>query len=891
MDIDMKLHLNKISTIVACVYLMACSPNKSADEYIISATANLKNQNEAAALIDLKNAIKADLKNSQARLLLGNLYLGNGQAAAAEKELRRALELGVDREKVLPKLLKSLNLQDKHSEVIDLVEQESSLADSAMPTLLLYQALAHSSLKDNKKAREAIERANEISAESIYSRLGNAYLKASSLNIDEALSNLEGIIDQEPSLIEAHLLQGQLLFIDKSYEKAIDSFKQYQQLVPQDLKIRLFLAHAYLKSEQFAEADKQVSILLQLFPEHAFSNQIKSIIAYQNQDFKPALAYAEKAIQNGLNDISNRALAGLSAFKLEQYEQAHQYLAPIAKSLPDSHPVVKVLAMVQVQLGYFEDAANTLEGMEALTDNDAELLTTVSFELLKEGNISQAQRLLNKSNSLPSLAPESMAQIGTLKLSINDIEGVTDLEKALEIDPQLPMAKMMLASAYIQSGKLNKALELANSWKKSNPEKVEGYNLTAKVLLIQNKISEAEQELEKALSISPSNIYSLLYFANKYLNSNQIDKAESALNKVLQVEPDNITALIQNHKLAGMKEDKEPANELIKHSFERNKGEIEYNLLYAKTLLVEKDFDGAIKVLSQFKDTNETTPQAYWTLLGNSYRSIQRYENMLATFEDWVEKQPHHRAAWLNKIATQELLKDYSGALDTSRKLLNKAPEDEQAKLLLINYLIINQETKEANIALNQLTEQQKLRPFAQGLSGQLALERGNYLEALPKLQQSYEAMNTSRNAGFVYTALMKLKRKNDAFLHLQSHLEEKPDDTISKAFLANLAVELDIELASKIYRELLEEQPDNLVFINNLAWVEYEQANYERAHKLIRRALELSPSHPQVMDTAARIEWKLGNRENAIELIKKAKLLAPDDSEIEKHYQEMVVQ
>ena len=50
-----------------------------------------------AAGIELKNALQKDPGNAEARLLLGELYLKLGNGLAAEKEFRRAQELGTIR--------------------------------------------------------------------------------------------------------------------------------------------------------------------------------------------------------------------------------------------------------------------------------------------------------------------------------------------------------------------------------------------------------------------------------------------------------------------------------------------------------------------------------------------------------------------------------------------------------------------------------------------------------------------------------------------------------------------------------------------------------------------------------------------------------------------------
>ena len=62
-------------------------------------------------MIELKKVLQNNPDNRDARLLLGEVSLLTGEAAAAEKELRRAQELGIPREKLIIPLGRALLAQ------------------------------------------------------------------------------------------------------------------------------------------------------------------------------------------------------------------------------------------------------------------------------------------------------------------------------------------------------------------------------------------------------------------------------------------------------------------------------------------------------------------------------------------------------------------------------------------------------------------------------------------------------------------------------------------------------------------------------------------------------------------------------------------------------------
>ena len=146
------MKFNKNLTLTLCVIfsLAACSPKKTAEEYIQSAKTHIANGQSSTAIVELKNAVLIDLTNPESRLLLGGIYLQIGDIEAAEKELTRSLELDGSRELILPKLFKALNLQDKSERIIALSDQSKNISRNILPEILLYKAMAYIKLGDKK---------------------------------------------------------------------------------------------------------------------------------------------------------------------------------------------------------------------------------------------------------------------------------------------------------------------------------------------------------------------------------------------------------------------------------------------------------------------------------------------------------------------------------------------------------------------------------------------------------------------------------------------------------------------------------------------------------------------------------------------------------------------
>ena len=86
------VRIGLVGLALACAMTVASASDS--DEYVAEAKQYLQKGKSKEAIIQLKNALKSDPANVDARVLLGQLYLASGDTAGARKELGRAARLG-----------------------------------------------------------------------------------------------------------------------------------------------------------------------------------------------------------------------------------------------------------------------------------------------------------------------------------------------------------------------------------------------------------------------------------------------------------------------------------------------------------------------------------------------------------------------------------------------------------------------------------------------------------------------------------------------------------------------------------------------------------------------------------------------------------------------------
>jgi len=870
-----------VPILMLALLLSACSENKTAEEYIASAIVALEHDDVKTAVINLKNVLRKDANNSEARLLLGKIYLESGSGVNAEKELLKAYELG-NVEAAIP-LLRAYKIQNKYEEIIE-VSAGLSLSESDDWALVeVYKALSLFKLDKEELANLAINNAIEVSGDSSYGKLGAAYLATREQKNNEALIIVDALLKENPNFIDALILKGQLSFSNKDYESAGVAFRQYLDLQPEDLTMKLMLANAYLKGRDFEQSEVLIDEVLQVVPNHAFTNQLKGSIRFQKQDFIKGTLFIEKAIQGGLNTISNKVLAGISAFHLKNYEQSYSYLNSVKNDLPKNHLALKLLAIAQLKLGYSNEASNTLDNLSDLSSNDIDLYTAASFELLKQGKTTLARNIKNKVAKVELSKPMDITRKGFLQLSLDDIEGITSLEKALKIDESMPEAKMMLAMAYVDNNEPDKAMDLLNNWIIKEPTNVEPYNLMA---IISNKINDKislETSLTKALKLDGLNPMSLLYFAEKDMENNRFTEAQDKLLRLLNDKPNHIQALSSFYLLSDKMGNRTPAKIKIKDAFERNTTDINYRLLHAKSLMIDKSAQDVITLLATVNN-DEPLPNMYWISLGDSYLALGELEKGIEVFTKWTKVSPENSTSWIRASMLLEIQKDYSKGLLYINRGLKAIPEDLRLALLQIHFNIQMNDLNESQLLIDKLHPKVQELPSVQGLQGKIWANSKMYDKALPKLIASYENSPITKNAGLVYLVYNNLKMQDKAILFLTEHIKNHPTDYILRHILADKLSKSDDVLAYQHYSAIYKQNNKNHAVLNNMAWLDYKNGRFEKAKNIIEKALALSPNNPSILDTAGIILLALGEKSDAVKYLEKALLFAPDNADIQKH-------
>ncbi len=852
-----------LAVMLTSALLSGCS-EKSMESHLADARNYASQQQLDAAIVEYKNAIQKAPNAAEPRFELGKLYLQQNNFAAAEKELNKAMDLGHPVSQVIPLL--SVAYQQSGAEnalsEVDYRAEGMTAVESAEVGFYKLQALMQ--LGKTEEAQALLADLSTLDTSSVYKGLIDSYVFVLDNDMEGALAATEALREQAPTNKDVLQQLAKIYLQNGEPEKAAEVYGVYVSQFPDDVTSKFAYAALLIEIRDLEKAAPIVNDLLTLNENHPLLNTFKGIIESANENYAKALEHLEIAVQNGRSDQVVRLVAGFSAYQIQDFEAAQRHLTMVASSLPDNHPGLRMLADSMLQLGENDEALEVLARVEGEQGIDAALFSKASYQLLKDGNVVGAKQMVEKSEAVSATA-EDLSRLGVLQLSLNDIDGLVNLEEAVEKAPESVTSQATLLRAYIATNQLDKAKVAAKEWHEQSPETAAPLIYLGNIATAEGAYQEAAQYLDKASGLSDAGNEVTYSRANLLVAEGKKENAIAFIRAFIDENPADVQALALWFALAAEEGD---GNAVIAHTqtqFNKNKSDLKLRLLLARMYSINGQLDNTVSLLADVEG-DESSPQVFWNLKGQTLIATNNVKEATAFFDRWLSFYPQDKNAVLGKLLIVDSQKQFKQGLALTDKVLAKRP-DAQLTLLKAYFHSRLGQAKPAWDIINSTTDDVKALPFVRGIIARLHLIEKAPEQAVEHAKAAYDATPNSDNALLLVAALEMSGKKEQAFSFLEKHVGAHSNDVQSAMLLAERQIRSDRKAAIDTYEQVLSKTPDNFVVLNNLAYLAYEDGELKRAEELAKKAVSLQRENADAVDTLAQIYIAKGDKEAALAL------------------------
>lgn len=378
---------------VSVILLGACAAEKSDIEHVQQGRQFHQQNQWRAALIEYKNALQKNPANQEARSALGMIYLEVGDGAAAEKELRRAVELGMNSAQAAVPIAQALLLQRQFDKIITEFSGADIAAQNASAELQAVIAEALLSQGKVAAAQAALDRALVVTPVTLPVMLSAARISAAGKNLPVAQDWLRRALELAPKDPSAWLMKGDLAAASlqhadaaAAYQHALDH-DQRQLPTQRNARARVGLAFALLAQDQGDAAMPHIELLLKANSKSFFGNYLRGLAAFKKADYPTALDYLQRSAQDAPPGSPAMKMLGTVNYAMANFQQADLYLTKYVDAAVDDLAARKLLGAVRLKLQQPETVGSVL-GQSKSNSNDAQILTLMGDAAAMRGDFS-----------------------------------------------------------------------------------------------------------------------------------------------------------------------------------------------------------------------------------------------------------------------------------------------------------------------------------------------------------------------------------------------------------------------------------------------------------------------------------------------------------------------
>ena len=863
--------------------MTACGKTQTSETLVNEAKQYQQKGDNKAAIIQLKNALQKNPDDVEARYLLGTIYNETADSQSAEKELRKALSLGMNPAKVAPDLGKTLLMQGKFQMVLDEIKQASGEKESAEISSL--RGNAYLALGKGQEAKESFEQALKIKSDFPDALIGLARHSITEKNIDAATRFSEQAVTKNPQNTDVLLFKGDLLRAQGKIEPALAAYDQVLKLQPDNNSAHINKAFLEIGTGKFDVAKADIDAARKTTPNNLVVIYAQALLDFRQGKHAAALESLQKVLSAAPEHMPSVLLAGAVQLALGSLPQAEQHLKKYLEKDPGNLYARKLMVSALLKSRRTKDAIDVLSpALKVAQQDDVQLFALAGESYMQAGDYTKATEYFTKASALAPKAAELHTALGLSKLALGENDrAVAEMETATALDTKSPKAGTLLVMTHLRLKEYDKAHAAAKTLEKEQPDNPLAQNLKGAAYLGKNDSVAARASFEKALSIQPTNFPAVMNLVQLDLRDKKPEAAKKRLETILEKDKKNSQIMTALADLALSQGQTKEATTWLENASKENPDALQPAMLLATHYLRIGEKQKALTLAQKLQGSNSNNPEVL-NILGQAQFANGDKPAALATYNRLVAMKPDSAPAQFLIAAVHMAMQNQPAASEALKKALSLQPDYLDAQLALAT-LEASKGNYEQSLAIARQIQKKNFKsPVGFELEGNLLMAQKKPDLAAKAYEQ---ALAISKNGALMvklHASLGQAGKGKVADTRLSQWLKEHPTDEPTRMYQAGIYLAgKQNKAAIEQYQAVLQQNSKNIPALNNLAWL-YQQEKDPRALEYAEKANQLAPDNPAVLDTLGWMLVEQGNTTRGLPLLQKAASAAPEAASIRYH-------
>jgi tetratricopeptide (TPR) repeat protein len=857
-----KVHIEKPLRLVlfalGLTLITACNQaaEKSPAEFISAAQAALDAREVSEARIHALNAVSLEKNNPVARLMLGQVLLRMNDAAAAEIEFKKAINLGLGGDQVYVLLAEALLAQQKQAELLRLDLPPQSAPASRVAVL----AARAESLMDSGRIEEVRQTIAEIERIDPTSRIAMPAMARYLMGIarpEEAERLMINLVREQPDNYSAWLRLGLARADQGNHPGALVAFEKAVELAYVPGIERQYRVSSLLHTGELEAARKEFAGLSRLYPEAPLVSFVAGYFAYHDGNYLDAQSHFDETLSRLDSHGASSLLAAAAYAQTGSFEVAKHHLTRVrAAATPSAGEYVEIVAaFVDLREGNPESANRRLETVGSVGALDSYVTT---LKLLIAGALNPEPAGLGPR---PVAATTAMIDAPPARVALL-FEAAEQGQDSTATD--LAVAAGRAADTYRQIREVvsqqdfAEAKRIADEYAASHPDDPAAYVLQAVVAVAQRNIDEAGALYTKALDLDPAFTPALRSLATVKMLQREFGEAAALQARVIEQEPRDYRAHMGAAAAEVARQGYAEAQRWLEGAAQIRPNAYEPVELLARLLAKEGDNARALEVLKRHDEAFRDNT-SYLALRANLALEAGERDAALADYGRLATLLHGDALIALKHAEVLQQAGDQAGFERELQRALTIEPRLPGPRRKLVSAYLARNDVEAARQALGDPADYQDA-PRLLALSAKVAIRENRLDDALSDARRAFDLAANNENLFVLATVEWLRGEKSQSLSRLSAWLVLYPDDLLTMNLLADrLLEEGRAEEAKTWYEKSFVLNPKQPAVLNNLAWI-LRDSDTERAYELAKEALALAPGSQDIQATLATVEQLRGS-------------------------------
>lgn len=881
-------------TLVAAALMVALAgcQRSGPDAMLASGKEYQAKGDDKAAVIQFKNALQAKPDLGEARLLLGRSLIATGDLAGAEKELRRALELQQAPEVVMPLLANAL-IEQGRADVLLKDFAQKKLADPAAEAA--YKAYLGDAMLSNARlddARRMYAEALSAEAGNARARTGQARLLAAEGKLAEALAMAQSVMKDHPQASETGLLVAELFAAQgdrAASRKALsDTVSANEKFVP----ARLALVQSLLDANELEEAGRQLEQARPLAKNTPRFIYTESLYAMRKGDAAKAKEGVAQVLKAVPDYVPALVLAGLLELNAGQQVMAQTHLARAVALAPAHSGARRLLAASYLRSAQPNKAQETLQPVLETGARDPGLLLLAGEAYLATGDVNNASRFFKAASAAQGEGQDARraaahVRMGQIQLAGGrQDEGLKALEEAAALDSNQIQSDLTTVTNYLTRKEFDKALAAANQLVKRKPELPMSYFVLGQVYGARGDGSEARKAYDKALQLAPGFMPAAFALGQMDVAAKNPSAAKARYEAMIERDPKlEAPYLALADVMARSGSSRDEVIKVLQRAIAASPTHLGSRLALINLYLTAGESKAALPVAREAASVAPNDPRVLLAL-AMAQEGVGDLNQSIESLNKLVQVSPRPEEAQVQLAAAYARQGQYDKAVEILRKLRSARPGDEGFTREIVTALLRAKKPEEALAEARAAQKTYPKSPLPYALEGEVLESEGKLADAEAVYRKGATALPEAPLLAIKQHALLvKSGRQDEADAFAAKWLKAHPRDVGLPMYLGERELAAGkLKAAATRYKAVIAIQPDNVIALNNLAWVGGELGD-PQAIAYAERAYRLAPQNAQVSDTLGSLLVKKGDVEKGLEYQARAVQLVPAGASLRLNY------